>query len=70
MRIIEILADSVDNVVNLEDAADCLAGQGDGTGADQQGLDHVLLQDVGDGALPHVDPGSLVAILWQNMIST
>ena len=58
----EILADSVDDVVDLQDAPDRLAGEGDGAGADQQGLDHVLLQDVGDGALPHVDPGSLLTL--------
>ena len=57
-----ILADSVDDVVNLQDAPDRLAGQGDGAGADQEGLDHVLLQDVGDGALPHVYPGGLLAL--------
>ena len=62
MRIIETLADSVDNVVNLEDAADCLAGEGDGAGADQERLDDVLLQDVGDGAFPHVDPGRLLSL--------
>ena len=57
-----ILADSVDDVVNLQNAPDRLASQGDGAGADQEGLDHVLLQDVGDGALPHVNPSSLLAL--------
>ena len=52
----------VHNVFDLENTTDCLAGEGDSTGADQERLDDVLLQDVGDGTLPHVDPGSLLTL--------
>ena len=56
------LSDGVDDVVDLEYGPDALAGQGDGGGGHQQRLDHVLLQDVGDGALADVDAGALVAL--------
>ena len=56
------LSDGVYDVVDLEYGPDALAGQGDGGGGHQQGLDHVLLQDVGDGALADVDAGALVAL--------
>ena len=57
-----ILTDGVDDVVNLEDAPDGLAGEGDGAGADQERLHHVLLEDVGDGSFPHVDPRGLLSL--------
>ena len=65
MRVINgeiYLSDSVDDVIDLENAPDGLTGQGDGAGADQERLDHVLLEDVGNGALPHIDPGGLLAL--------
>ena len=52
----------VDNVVDLEDGADSLGGEGDGAGGHQQRLHHVLLQDVRDSALPHVDSGRLLSL--------
>jgi hypothetical protein len=50
-------SDGVDDVVDLHQAADGLGGQGDGGGRDEQRLDDVLLQDVGDHALANVDAG-------------
>ena len=52
----------VDNVVNLENAAHGLGGEGDGAGGDEERLHHVLLQDVGNGALSHVDAGRLLTL--------
>ena len=52
----------VDDVVDLENGADRLGGEGDGAGGHEQRLDHVLLQDVRDGALPHVDAGRLLSL--------
>ena len=39
------------HVVDLEDAADGLGGEGQGADGDQQRLDHQLLQDIGDPTL-------------------
>lgn len=39
------------HVVDLQDATDRLCGQGQGADGDQQGLDHQLIQDVGDATL-------------------
>ena len=58
----EYLSDAVDNVINLEDASDSLTGQGDGAGADQKRLDNILLQDVGDGSLPHIDTSCFLSL--------
>ena len=57
-----LTTDSVDDVVDLEDGPDALGGQGDGAGGDEQRLDHVLLQDVGDASFPHVDPSRLLSL--------
>mmetsp|Transcript_5574 Transcript_5574/g.18894 ORF Transcript_5574/g.18894 Transcript_5574/m.18894 type:complete len:210 (-) Transcript_5574:1079-1708(-) len=45
------------DVVNLEDHAHALGGEGNGGGVHEHGHHHVLLEDVRDGPLAHVDPG-------------
>ena len=57
-----ILTDTINNVINLEDASDSLTGQSDGAGADQERLDNILLQDVGDGSLSHIDTSSFLSL--------
>ena len=59
---LRILTDCVDNIINLENASDCLTGESDGAGADQERLDHVLLQDVGDCSLPHIDTSCFLSL--------
>ena len=59
---LRILTDCVDNIINLENASDCLTGESDGAGADQERLHHVLLQDVGDGALSHINTSSFLTL--------
>merc|ERR1719348_589275 len=55
-------AHSIDNVINLENAPYALGGECDGTGGDEERLDHILLQDVGDGTLTHVDTSSFLSL--------
>lgn len=50
------LSDGVDNVVDFEYGSDGLRGQGDGACGNEEGLDDILLQDVGDCSLAHIDP--------------
>eukprot|EP00051_Salpingoeca_urceolata_P003627 m.59233 g.59233 ORF g.59233 m.59233 type:complete len:321 (-) comp12960_c0_seq1:985-1947(-) len=45
----------VDNVINLEDAAHCFCGQGQGTCRNKQRLHHVFLQHAGNAPLADVD---------------
>mmetsp|Transcript_2970 Transcript_2970/g.8795 ORF Transcript_2970/g.8795 Transcript_2970/m.8795 type:complete len:255 (+) Transcript_2970:290-1054(+) len=49
-----------DDVVNLEDHAHALGGERDGGGVHEQRNDNVLLEDVGNGALAHVDARALL----------
>jgi hypothetical protein len=51
------LSNGVDDVVDFEDGPDRLRGKVDGRGGDEEGLDDVLVEDVGDAALAHVDTG-------------
>ena len=62
----DLATNGVDNVVNLEDTAHGLGGERDSAGGDEEGLDHVLLQDVGNGDLPHVDPSRFLALHDKN----
>ena len=62
----DLATNGVDNVVNLEDTAHGLGGERDSAGGDEEGLDHVLLQDVGNGALPHIDPSRFLALHDKN----
>ena len=55
------LTDTVDDVVDLEDWPHGLGGQVDGRDRDEEGLNDVLLEDVGDAALADVDSGVLLA---------
>ena len=50
-----LLSDGVDDIVDLHETADGLWGQGDGGGGDEEGLDNILFQDVGDHALANVN---------------
>ena len=51
----------LDIVVNLEEQADGLCSQLDGASSDEEGLDDLLLEDVGDETLADVDAGASVA---------
>lgn len=42
------------HIINLEDAANRLCGQGQRTDGNQQRLDHQLLHDVGDSSLLNI----------------
>ena len=46
---------SLDHVVDLEYHTYGLSGELDGTGGDKEGLDNVLLVEIGDGSLADVD---------------
>ena len=48
------------DIVNLHDHLDTLSRQRDGTGGDQQGLQDVLLEHVGDAPLLDIDTGVLL----------
>ena len=61
-RISFILSDGVDDVVDLEDGPDRLRGEVERRGGDEQRLHDVLVEDVGDGALPHVDAAHGLAL--------
>ncbi|TRY63676.1 hypothetical protein TCAL_16560 [Tigriopus californicus] len=52
----EELGDSIDDVINLKNRSDGLGGQIDGTRGHQKGLNHVLVENVGNGALADIDP--------------
>ena len=60
--ILHLATDSVDNIVDLQDGAHALGGQGDGAGGDEQRLNDVLLQDVGDATFSHVNSGGLLSL--------
>ncbi len=44
-------------------------GECDRSGGHKQRLHHILLQDVGDSALPHVDTGSLLTLAVEEWIN-
>ena len=56
------LTDCVDNIINLEDRTNTLRCKSDSAGGDEERLNHVLLQDVCDGSLSYIDPGSLLSL--------
>merc|ERR1719473_1343596 len=58
-----------DDVVNLEDEADALGGEGDGRGVHEEGHQHILLEDVGHTPLAHVDARRLLSSVTTSMAS-
>ena len=54
--------DRVDDIIDLEDAANRLASEGDAACADQQRLHHILLQDIGNCSFSHVDSCRLLSL--------
>ena len=56
------LSDGVDDIVDLENGPDRLGGQVDRGRRHEQRLHDILIEYVGDGALPHVDAGAFLAL--------
>ena len=61
-NVANLATNGIDNIINLQDWPHTLRRQGNGAGGHEQGLHHVLLQDVGDAALSHIDAGRLLAL--------
>ena len=56
------LSDGVDNVVDLEDGPHRLGGQVERGRRHEQRLHDILVEYIGDGSLPHVDPAHFLPL--------
>ena len=57
-----LASDGVHNVVDLQNGPDRLAREGDGASTDQERLNNILIQNIGNSSIPHINSGSFFTL--------